>query len=166
MPITSAGLLVYRTRRGALEVLLGHMGGPFWAKKDERAWSIPKGEHATVEDPLAAARREFREEMGSAPPAGAAIPLGEVKQPGGKVVSVWAVEGDFEPVQLRSNAFTLEWPPKSGRFQDFPEIDRAGWFEIEVARQKLVRGQVPFIDLLLERLRSAQPSRASGSRAR
>jgi predicted NUDIX family NTP pyrophosphohydrolase len=148
--VRSAGLLLYRTREAGLELLLGHMGGPFWAKKDERAWSIPKGEYTPEEDALAAARREFREEMGSDAPEGSATPLGELKQPGGKVISVWCVQGDFDPAGVRSNTFTLEWPPRSGTFRDFPEIDRAAWFDAESARQKLVRGQVPFVDRLLE----------------
>ncbi len=127
----SAGLLLYRARAAGLEVLLGHMGGPFWAKKDDRGWSIPKGEFEPGEQPLAAARREFEEEMGSPPPAGPAIPLGELKQPSGKVISVWCVQGDFDPASLRSNTFALEWPPRSGRLQEFPEIDRAAWFDVE-----------------------------------
>jgi predicted NUDIX family NTP pyrophosphohydrolase len=146
----SAGLLLYRTPEARVEVLLGHMGGPFWAKKDDRAWSIPKGEFEPGEQPLAAARREFEEEMGSPPPAGPVIPLGELKQPGGKVITVWCVQGDFDPAGVRSNTFALEWPPRSGTYQDFPEIDRAAWFDVDSARQKLVRGQVGFIDRLLK----------------
>ena len=148
MPTRSAGLLLYRTQHGQLEVLLGHMGGPFWARKDEGAWSIPKGEYDQGEDPLTAARREFLEEMGTAAPAGPAEPLGELRQPGGKMISVWCMPGDFDTRSLRSNTFTLEWPPRSGRFQDFPEIDRAEWFDLDSARQKLVRGQIPFLDAL------------------
>jgi predicted NUDIX family NTP pyrophosphohydrolase len=128
------------------------MGGPFWARKDEGAWSIPKGEYDPGEDPLAAARREFEEELGAPPPAGPGEPLGEIKQAGGKLISAWCMCGDFDPGKLRSNTFTLEWPPRSGKAQEFPEIDKAGWFDIESARQKLVRGQVPFLDLLLERI--------------
>lgn len=126
------------------------MGGPYWASKDERAWSIPKGEYESDEDPLAAARREFEEELGSPAPDGTAVPLGDVRQRGGKVISVWCVEGDFNPATLQSNTFELEWPPRSGRLQEFPEIDRAGWFEVDAARVKLVQGQVAFLDLLLE----------------
>lgn len=148
--VRSAALLLFRPRQAGLEVLLGHMGGPFWAKKDDGAWSIPKGEYGPEEDPLAAARREFEEEMGSAPPAGTAIPLGEVKQRSHKVISAWGLRGDFDPAVVRSNTFVLEWPPRSGRLQEFPEIDRAAWFDAEVSRRKLVSGQVPFIDRLLE----------------
>lgn len=147
--IRSAGLLVYRSGEAGLEVLLGHMGGPLWARKDDGAWSIPKGEYQDEEDPLAAARREFEEEMGCPAPTGLAAPLGELKQRSGKLISVWCVRGDFDPAGLRSNSFTLEWPPKSGRYQEFPEIDRAEWFDVESARRKLVAGQVPFIDLLV-----------------
>ena len=132
------------------------MGGPFWARKDERAWSIPKGEYQPGEDPLAAAKREFEEELGTPPPTGPVEPLGQVKQAGGKVVSAWCVRGDFDPGALRSNTFRLEWPPRSGRMQEFPEIDRAGWFDIESARQKLVRGQEAFLDHLLERIGGGQ----------
>jgi predicted NUDIX family NTP pyrophosphohydrolase len=149
--IRSAGLLLYRTGEAGLEVLLGHMGGPFWAKKDDRAWSIPKGEYQPDEDALEAARREFEEEMGSPAPPGPVTALGDLKQASGKVISVWSVQGDFEPNGLRSNTFELEWPPRSGTIQEFPEIDRAAWFNVAAARSKLVQGQVPFIDRLLER---------------
>ena len=148
--IRSAGLLVYRTGPAGVEVLLGHMGGPFWVNKDDHAWSIPKGEYGPGEEPVAAARREFEEELGSPPPLGPLTSLGELRQSGGKLVSVWCVEGDFDPAVLRSNTFALEWPPRSGRIQEFPEIDRAAWFESSSARQKLVRGQIGFIDRLLE----------------
>jgi predicted NUDIX family NTP pyrophosphohydrolase len=144
----SAGLLLYRVRDGAPEVLLGHMGGPFWARKDERAWSIPKGEYGDDEDPLAAARREFAEETGSPPPDGAALPLGEVRQSGGKRVVAWALEGDLDPATVRSNTFVMEWPPRSGRQQEFPEIDRAAWFDLDAARRKVVKGQVALLDAL------------------
>lgn len=149
----SAGLLLYR--RGPehrIEVLLGHMGGPFWARKDERAWSIPKGEYTPEEDARAAAYREFEEETGSPAPAGELLELGEIRQSGGKVVTAWALAGDFDPALLRSNTFTLEWPPRSGRTQEFPELDRASWFDLETARLKLVTAQVSFLDRLLERL--------------
>jgi predicted NUDIX family NTP pyrophosphohydrolase len=148
----SAGLLLYRRREGRIEVLLGHMGGPFWARRDERAWSIPKGEHPEAEDPLAAARREFAEETGARPPDGPTLDLGEIRQSGGKRVTAWAVEGDLDPATVRSNTFLLEWPPRSGRRQEFPEIDRAGWFDLDTARRKIVKGQVALVDRLEERL--------------
>jgi predicted NUDIX family NTP pyrophosphohydrolase len=148
----SAGLLLYRRRKGRIEVLLGHMGGPFWARKDERAWSIPKGEHPDAEDALAAARREFAEETGTRPPDGPTLDLGEVRQSGGKRVTAWAVEGDLDLASVKSNTFLLEWPPRSGRRQEFPEIDRAGWFDLDTARRKIVKGQVALVDRLEERL--------------
>jgi len=147
----SAGLLLFREMSGHLEVLLVHPGGPFWSKKDEGAWSIPKGELGEGEDPLEAAKREFEEEMGS-PVQGEVIPLHPLKQPGGKTVHAWAVRGDFDPDLLRSNTFPLEWPPKSGRIQEFPEVDRAAWFTIETARQKILKGQAGFLDQLQELL--------------
>lgn len=131
-------------------MLLGHMGGPFWARKDAGAWSIPKGEYDREEDSLAAARREFEEEMGMPPPSGEPTLLGEVKQPRGKLIRVWCLQGEFDTARLRSNTFALEWPPRSGRIQEYPEIDRAEWFSVEAARRKLVPGQIPFLDLLLE----------------
>jgi predicted NUDIX family NTP pyrophosphohydrolase len=139
---------MYRERAGAVEVLLVHPGGPFWAKKDAGAWSIPKGEHEPAEDPLEAALREFAEELGS-PAAGPAIPLGEVKQKGGKVVAAWAVEGDLNAADVRSNTFEMEWPPRSGRRQTFPEVDRAGWFTPDAARAKLNPAQHPFLERLV-----------------
>lgn len=151
----SAGLLLYRVRRGRVEVFLGHMGGPFWAKKDDRAWSIPKGEYAPSEDPLAAARREFQEETGAPPPTGRPMDLGEIRQPSGKRIIVYAFEGDFDPSSLNSNTFTMEWPPRSGRQEAFPEIDRADWFDLNTARQKLVKGQVPFLSALETRLQAS-----------
>ena len=132
--------------------MLVHMGGPFWQKKDEGAWSIPKGEHGPDEDPLAAALREFREEVGRDAPAGDALDLGEVRQSGGKQVRAWALEGDLDVSVIESNTFELEWPPRSGRLQRFPEVDRAGWFDLETARRKLVKGQVPLLARLAERL--------------
>ena len=150
MPKTSAALLLFR-RREALEVLIAHMGGPFWARKDAGAWSIPKGEY-TSEEPLAAAQREFAEEMGSPAPAGEVISLGSVKQSGGKVVTAFAVEGDFDLNGFRSNTFEVEWPRGSGRMQEFPEVDRAEWVTVDVAREKLVKGQVPVLDALLAHL--------------
>ena len=144
----SAGLLLYRLRDGRLEVFIAHMGGPFWARKDEGGWSIVKGEYEEHEDPFAAARREFLEETGSEPPQGPALELGEVRQSSGKRIAVWAIDSDFDADSVRSNTFTIEWPRRSGRQQEFPEIDRAGWFDTDTARRKLVKGQAPFIDLL------------------
>jgi predicted NUDIX family NTP pyrophosphohydrolase len=144
----SAGLLLYRVRDGRPEVLIGHMGGPFWAKKDEGAWSVFKGEYEDGEEPLLAARREFEEETGSPPPHGPTVALGEVRQSSGKRVVAWAVEGDFDPATLVSNTFTTEWPPRSGRQVEFPEVDRAEWFDLETARSKLVRAQAAFVDAL------------------
>src|SRR5712691_6750121 len=151
MPKRSAGLLMYRRAGPEISVLLVHPGGPFWAKKDLGAWSIPKGEYADGEDPLAVARREFEEETGARPP-GEFRPLGEVKQAGGKRVSAWAVEGDFDPGRLVSNTFELEWPPRSGRKQRFAEVDRADWFSLAEAREKILPGQRAFIDRLEELL--------------
>jgi predicted NUDIX family NTP pyrophosphohydrolase len=153
VPRTSAGILLYRlTGDGGPEVLAGHMGGPFWARKDARAWSLPKGEHGPDEDPLAVARREFEEELGSPVPAASLVPLGEVRQSGGKVLTVWAGEGDLDVTTAVSNTFSLEWPPRSGRVQEFPEIDRAAWLGVEEAREKLVAAQVAYLDRLLELL--------------
>ena len=147
----SAGVLLFRRKGREIEVLLAHPGGPFWKNKDDGAWSIPKGEYADNEDPLAAAKREFAEETGLTP-SGDFIPLGEIRQPGGKVVTAWAVEGDFEasfgPEQLRSNTFSMPWPPRSGKLQEFPEIDRAEWFPLEAARRKILKGQAEFLDRL------------------
>jgi predicted NUDIX family NTP pyrophosphohydrolase len=142
---------LYRFRGDVLEVLLVHPGGPYWAKKDDGAWSVPKGEFSDDEEPLGAARREFAEETGS-PVDGTFIPLGTVKQPGGKTVHAWAIEGDFDPAAVRSNTFTLEWPPKSGRRQEFPEVDRAAWFSIPDARKKILSGQADLLERLVERL--------------
>jgi predicted NUDIX family NTP pyrophosphohydrolase len=147
MPKLSAGILLYRKNNGRLEVFLVHPGGPFWKNKDLGAWSIPKGEYEVGEDPLAAARREFAEETGHPLPDGKLLPLAEIKQPSGKIVSAWAIEGDCS-VDIRSNLFSLEWPPKSGKHVDFPEVDRAGWFEIADARAKLLPGQHGFLDQL------------------
>ena len=143
----SAGLLMYRYRDLSLEVFLVHPGGPFWAKKDEGAWSIPKGEYADEEDPLTAAKREFEEETGCEA-AGDFIPLSPLKQPGGKVISAWAFEGDCRADTIKSNTFTLEWPPRSGRQAQFPEVDRAAWFSIEQAKKMILKGQVDFIEEL------------------
>jgi len=135
---------MYRYRNGILEVFLAHPGGPFWAKKDLGAWSLPKGEYAPEEDALAAARREFREETGF-PAEGEFISLTPIKQPSGKLIAAWAFQGDCDPKAVNSNTFTLEWPPRSGRHQEFPEIDRAGWFTIEEAQVKITKGQAGFL---------------------
>ncbi|HEY3394969.1 MAG TPA: NUDIX domain-containing protein [Lacipirellulaceae bacterium] len=147
MPKQSAGLLVYRRRNGQLEVFLVHPGGPFWQHKDQGAWSIPKGEFAPDDDPLEAAKREFHEETGfrGEGPFQALQPL---KQPSGKVVHAWLMEGDFDPREVCSNTFKLEWPRNSRKFIDVPEVDRAGWFPLEVAREKILPGQRPFLDQL------------------
>ena len=150
MPKKSAGLLLFRKVSGRLEVLLVHPGGPFWAKKDEGAWSIPKGEIEDDEDPLTAAKREFAEETGFKP-EGVTIALEPVRQPGGKLVCAWAMRQDFDPSGLKSNTFSMEWPPKSGRYREFPEIDRAAWFTIEAARKKILKGQAPFLDQLQQK---------------
>ena len=147
----SAGILMYRRRGGVLEVFLVHPGGPFWARKDAGAWSIPKGEYPLDEDPLAAAYREFKEETGCVA-AGEVIPLGSLKQPSGKIIQAWALEGDCDAGAIRSNTFSLEWPPNSGRRQEFPEVDRAAWFPLEVAWKKIIRGQVGFLDALQQKL--------------
>jgi predicted NUDIX family NTP pyrophosphohydrolase len=161
MPTTSAGLLLYRIRDGRLEVLIGHMGGPFWSKKDEAAWSIPKGEY-TSGDPVAAARREFEEEMGHVPPTDELEELGTFRQAGGKLVRIWAGEGDLDARTCRSNTFELEWPPRSGRLIEVPEIDRAEWVDPALARFRLVRGQVAALDELLARVRARCPDVADG----
>jgi predicted NUDIX family NTP pyrophosphohydrolase len=148
----SAGILLYRIGGGAPEVLLVHPGGPFWARRDAGAWSIPKGEYDDDEDPRACALREFEEETGTAVPPGELVELGSVKQKSGKLVSAWAAEGDLDADAVQSNNFTLEWPPGSGRTAEFPEIDRAGWFDVDTAREKLVAAQAEFLDRLLERL--------------
>jgi predicted NUDIX family NTP pyrophosphohydrolase len=148
----SAGIVLYRFAAGRLEVLLVHPGGPFWAGKDHGAWSIPKGLYEEGEAPLAAARREFEEETGLRP-EGSFIALGDFKQPSGKLISVWALEGSFDPAALESNRFAMEWPPRSGRVEQFPEVDRAAWFSTDEARERLTKGQVPIIAALLERLR-------------
>ena len=146
----SAGLLLYRGG-DELEVLLGHPGGPFWRKKNLGAWSIPKGLISEGETPFSAAKREFAEETGYRP-KGRSVPLGKVKQPGGKIVHVWAVCADWNPDKLKSNMFEMEWPPKSGQLQIFPELDRAAWFRVTVARMTILKGQRIFLDRLLEAL--------------
>ena len=147
MPKRSAGVLLFRRIGPQFEVLLAHPGGPFWKNKDDGAWSIPKGEYGADEDPLTAAKRELAEETGLAP-SGDFIPLGEIRQSGGKIVTAWAVEGNWEATSVRSNTFSMTWPPGSGKQQEFPEIDRAAWFSLEGARRKILKAQAP----LLERL--------------
>jgi predicted NUDIX family NTP pyrophosphohydrolase len=144
----SAGILLFRNSIDGLQVLLIHPGGPFWAKKDAGAWSIPKGEYADGEDPLTAARREFAEETGIAVD-GEFVALGELKQPGGKLVIAWALKGDLDAAAIRSNTFQLEWPPKSGKMREFPEVDAAAWLSIDAARSKLLKGQLEFLDRLI-----------------
>ena len=153
MPKLSAGIVLYRwldrSKNKRLEVLLVHPGGPFWKNKDAGSWSIPKGEYEPAEDALNAARREFAEETGLALPEGEFKPLGDLRQPSGKVIRAWAHEGDFSAEDLRSNLFSMEWPPKSGKMQEFPEVDRAAWFGLDEAREKLIPGQCGFLDRLL-----------------
>ncbi|MEV5342196.1 NUDIX domain-containing protein [Streptomyces sp. NPDC052676] len=146
----SAGLLLFRRTERGLEVLLGHMGGPFFARRQAGAWTVPKGEYAPDEPAWEAARREFREELGVAPPDGEAVPLGEVRQTGGKIVTVWAVEGDLDPEAIAPGTFTMEWPPRSGRTQEFPELDRVRWFGLDAARTVIVTAQTAFLDRLAE----------------
>jgi predicted NUDIX family NTP pyrophosphohydrolase len=164
----SAGLLLYRrtgrTGEGArrtaegggrmgeegLEVLLGHMGGPLWARREAGAWTVPKGEYYPGEPAYEAARREFREELGLPPPDGRAVPLGEVRQRGGKIVTVWAVEGDLDPAAITPGTFAMEWPPHSGRTREFPELDRVAWFSVDRAREVIVTAQAAFLDRLAE----------------
>lgn len=148
----SAGLLLYRKRGDEPEVLLVHPGGPFWAKKDAGVWSIPKGEHSEGEDSYAAAQREFQEELGLPAPSGRPLELGAVKLNGGKRVTAWAVEGELEISRVKSNNFELEWPPRSGNQQSFPEIDRAEWLSLADASQKITPGQLPFLERLAEKL--------------
>src|SRR4051794_36677598 len=151
-PAPSAGLLLYR-HAPQLEVLLGHLGGPYFARKDDGAWSIPKGEYEPDEEPLAAARREFAEELGAVAPVDVRYePLGVIRQRNGKQVTAWAVPADLDVSRITSNTFEIEWPPRSGRRQSFPELDRAAWFDLETARAKMIAGQQALIDRLLERL--------------
>ena len=159
----SAGLLVYRRATGdGLQVLLGHMGGPYWSHKDGGAWSIPKGEYLDGEPPLDAARREFFEETGHPAPEGETIDLGEARQGNGKLVRIWAVEGDLDATTMISNTFTMEWPPRSGTIREYPEFDRAAWFDLDAAVAMLVKGQVPFVGRLAERLRSRGGASSGG----
>lgn len=160
MAVLSAGLLLFRDGRDGVEVLLGHMGGPYWARKDDGAWSIPKGEHEADEDALAAAEREFTEELGHAPPPGESAGLGTVAQRGGrKEITVFVREADFDADHIRPGTFELEWPPRSGQVRSFPEIDRAEWFDLDTARRKLVAAQVEFVDRLAARLTSGSDRR-------
>ena len=149
MPKLSAGVLLYRVVDDVVEVLIAHPGGPFWARRDDGAWSVPKGEYTDDEDPWVAAQREFAEELGSPPPDGPRRELTPVRQSGGKVVTAFAVRGDFDVTSARSNTFEMEWPKGSGRMREFPEIDRAGWFPVAVARRKLLAGQRPLLDELM-----------------
>jgi len=146
----SAGIVLYRFAGEELQVLLVHPGGPFWRNRDAGAWSIPKGEYAADEDPLAVARREFEEELGMPAPSGEYVRLGEVRQRGGKTVTAFAIQGDFDPRQLKSNRFEIEWPPKSGRRALFPEVDKAEWFTLAEARTRIIGGQLPLIDSLVK----------------
>ena len=151
MVARSAGLLLYRVSdQGVVEVLLAHPGGPFWAKKDDGVWSIPKGEYEPQDDPLATAKREFREEVGLDAPAGEPTSLGERRQPSGKWVIAWALAGDLDITRASSNTFEIEWPRGSGTMREFPEVDRVEWMAVVLARRKLLKGQVPFLDTLLE----------------
>jgi predicted NUDIX family NTP pyrophosphohydrolase len=156
MGANSAGLLLYRIcPGGAVEVLIAHPGGPFWARKDDAAWSVPKGEYLAGEDALDAAYREFEEEVGLTPPDGRVIFLGELRQPGGKRVSAWAIEGDLDVTNSSSNTFAIEWPRGSGAIREFPEVDRVEWVSVDQARRKLVKGQAPFLDALLGTIAAA-----------
>jgi predicted NUDIX family NTP pyrophosphohydrolase len=155
VPRLSAGLLLYRIGADGVDVLIGHPGGPFWARKDEAAWSIPKGEYTDDEDPWVAAQREFVEEIGLPVPEGPRIALPPVKQSGGKIVTAFAVEADLDVSGSVSNTFELEWPRGSGRFKEFPELDRVGWFSIAEAQVKLLKGQRPLLDYLIAHLEGA-----------
>lgn len=150
----SAGLLMYRRRDHGLEVLLVHPGGPFWAKKDAGAWTVPKGEYLEDEEPLAAARREFEEETGFVA-EGEFVPLGNVKQKSGKVVMAWAVEGDLDAALVKSNTCWIEWPPRSGVKVEVPEVDRAEWFSVKAAREKMIEAQWPFLEALVRMVDTA-----------
>jgi predicted NUDIX family NTP pyrophosphohydrolase len=160
-PPRSAGLLLFQVVDDMVEVLIGHMGGPLWAHKDAHGWSIPKGLYEPGEEPQAAAAREFTEEVGSPPPAGEWLELGDARQSSGKIVTAFAVRGSFDPATAVSNTFELEWPRGSGRIQSYPEIDRVAWFDLETARTKLVSGQAVFLDRLLAALSTADDAAAS-----
>jgi predicted NUDIX family NTP pyrophosphohydrolase len=157
MPKLSAGLLLYRIIDDVVEVLIGHPGGPFWARKDEGAWSIPKGEYVEGEDPWTVAQREFEEELGKAPPEGPRIDFGPLKQPSGKVITAFAVLGDLDLEGTVSNTFELEWPKGSGKIREYPEIDRVGWFSVDEANAKLLKGQRPLLDSLTVALEGGEP---------
>jgi predicted NUDIX family NTP pyrophosphohydrolase len=148
----SAGILLFRQTSAGVEVLLGHMGGPFWAKKDDKAWTVVKGEYEPPEEPEAAARREFTEELGLPAPQGEYTGLGEVRQSGGKTVTVWAVAGELDPAAIVPGTFEMEWPPRSGKRQTFPELDRVAWFGLHQAAEKIVGGQRAFLERLAEHL--------------
>lgn len=150
MPKQSAGILLYRHLNNVVEVLLVHPGGPFWRARDLGAWSIPKGEYAPGDDPLASARREFQEETGYAPPDGAVRPLGDAKLASGKIITAWAAEGDCDADAIHSNSFSMEWPPRSGTIQEFPEVDRAAWFTLAVAHEKIHAAQRAFLARLAQ----------------
>ena len=156
MPKLSAGLLLYRFNDGLVEVLIGHPGGPFWAKKDDGVWSIPKGEYTDDEDPWHAARREFEEELGKPPPDGPRIDFPPLKQPSGKIITAFAVRGDLDLAGTVSNTFTVEWPKGSGNVREYPEIDRAEWFSVTEARSKLLKGQRPLLDQLMDAVGDAE----------
>lgn len=157
----SAGILLYNFSESNLRLLLVHPGGPYWAKKDRSAWSIPKGEFSDDEQPLEAAIREFKEEIGT-DIDGEFEMLGEFRQPSGKIIFAWAIEGDFDVTKLESNTFTMEWPPKSGKQQEFPEVDRAEWYGPNIARQKILKGQIPIVDILLDKLNIDGPKEKYG----
>jgi predicted NUDIX family NTP pyrophosphohydrolase len=157
MPKLSAALLLYRVTGGGVEVLIGHPGGPFWARKDEGAWSIPKGEYVDGEDPWSAAQREFLEEVGKEAPAGPRIDFEPLRQPSGKVITAFAVRGDLDLEGAFSNTFTLEWPKGSGNIREYPEIDRVGWFSVAEASTKLLKGQRPLLDRLTAALEDGEP---------
>ena len=158
MPKLSAGLLLYRVTDSGVEVLIGHPGGPFWARKDEGAWSIPKGEYVEGEDPWTAAQREFHEELGKAPPDGPRIDFAPLRQPSGKVITAFAVRGDLDLEGTFSNTFELEWPKGSGKVREYPEIDRFGWFSVTEAYVKLLKGQRPLLDRLMAALEGDEPA--------
>lgn len=158
----SAGILLYRMSDDTVEVLIAHMGGPFWERKDAGAWSIPKGEYEDGEDPFVVACREFEEELGSSVPAKDFLELGAHKQPSGKVVTVWAAQGDFDATKAVSNTFEMEWPKGSGQVKSFPEIDRAGWFSVQDARGKVLKGHLPFLDRLMEHVSKSNPKASEG----
>jgi predicted NUDIX family NTP pyrophosphohydrolase len=150
VPRTSAGILLFRKRDAAIEVLLAHMGGPLWQRRDDGAWSIPKGEYAPPEPALDAARREFAEELGLLVPPGDLVSLGDAKQSSGKIITVWALEGELDPEAIAPGTFRMEWPPRSATLRDFPEVDRVAWFDVATARRKLVTGQRAFLDRLAD----------------